>query len=172
MALSLLLAAGAGLFVRTLMNLEHENLGFNAHGLLLFGVDPTQNGYKGARLVTLYDRLLDHIRSLPSVQGASISAFALMSGWQNDGPIAVEGGQNNADQNPTVLWNIVGPDFLKTMGIRLLLGRGIGDHDTSTSPRVAVVNEALARKFFGNLDPLAASPWARLRPSLTTPTRS
>jgi predicted permease len=156
-AFSLLLVAGAGLFVRTLMNLEHENIGFDPRGLLLFGVNPTQNGYEGPRLISLYDRLLQRIRALPGVRAASLSAIAPISGWFNSSPISVEGGQTKADENLNALWNAVGPDFLNTMGIRLVLGRGIGDHDTSTSPRVAVVNQALARKFFGNLDPLGRS---------------
>ena len=153
-AFLLLLVAGAGLFVRTLMNLEHENLGFEPRGLLLFGVNPAQNGYEGPRLISLYDRLLQRIQALPGVRAASLSAYPLISGWCNSAPISVEGGQTKPDENANVLWNLVGPDFLNTMGIRLLLGRGIGDHDTSTSARVVVVNQALARKFFGNLDPL------------------
>ena len=156
-AFSLLLVTGAGLFVRTLMNLEHQNLGFDPHGLLLFGVNPRQNGYEGPRLISLYDRLLQRIHAVPGVQAVSLSAFALMSGWCNTSSIAVESGETKPDQNATVFWNLVGPDFLNTMRIRLLLGRGISEHDTPTSPRVAVVNQALARKFFGNLDPLGRS---------------
>jgi predicted permease len=156
-ALSLLLLAGAGLFVRTLMNLEHENLGFDPHGLLLFGVNPKQSGYEGPRLISLYDRLLQRIRTVPGVRAASLSAYALMSGWCNTSSIAVEGGHAKPDANPTVFWNLVGPDFLNTMRIRLLLGRGIGARDTSTSPRVVVVNQSLAREFFGGVDPLGRS---------------
>jgi len=154
-AFSLLLVVGAGLFVRTLMNLEHENLGFDPHGVLLFGVNAKQTGYDGPRLVSLYDRLLDRVRALPGVQSASLSAYALMSGWCNTGSITVEG-QTKPD-NATVWWNLVGPDFTNTMRINLLLGRGIGEQDTPTSPHVAVVNQALARKFFRNLDPLGRS---------------
>jgi predicted permease len=153
-AFSLLLITGAGLFVRTLMNLEHENLGFDPHGVLLFGVNPKQNAYEGPRLVSLYDQLLQRIRALPGVRAASLSAYALISGWCNTSSIAVEGGQTKGEQGATVWWNLVGPDFLNTMRIRLLLGRGINDRDTLASPRVAVVNKSLARKFFRNLDPL------------------
>jgi len=156
-AFTLLLVTGAGLFVRTLINLEHQDLGFDPHGVVLFGVNPTQNGYDGPRLIALYDRLLQRIQALPGVRTASLSAYTLMSGWVNSAPIAVEGGQTKPDQNAIVLWNLVGPDFLNTMRIRLLLGRGIGEQDTATSPRVAVVNQSLARKYFGNLDPLGRS---------------
>ncbi len=154
-AFSLLLVAGAGLFVRTLMNLEHEKLGFDPRGLLLFGIDPTQSGYEGAELLSFYDRLLQRVRSLPGVQQASISAFTLISGWVNTSSISIEG--SKPDQNSGVYWNPVGPNFLKTMRIRLLLGRDIREADTSTSARVAVVNQALARKFFGNDDPIGRS---------------
>jgi predicted permease len=151
---SLLLVTGAGLFVRTLMNLEHENLGFDPHGVLLFRVNAKQSGYEGPRLRNLYDELLQRVRALPGVQEATVSAFALISGWCSTSSIEAEGGPSKADQNVMVYWNVVGPDFLKTMRIRLLLGRDIGEHDTATSPQVAVVNESLARKLFGNLNPL------------------
>jgi hypothetical protein len=72
-AFSLLLITGAGLFVRTLMNLEHENVGFDPHGVLLFGVNPRQSGYQGPRLINVYGRLLDRVRAVPGVQGATLS---------------------------------------------------------------------------------------------------
>jgi len=153
-AISLILVTGAGLFVRTLMNLEHENLGFDPRGVLLFAVNPKQDGYAGPRLISVYDELYQRIRALPGVRAVSLSAYALISGWCNTSSIAIESGQTKPDQNTTVWWNVVGPDFLKTMRIRLLLGRDINEHDTASSPRAAVVNESLARKFFGNLDPL------------------
>ena len=153
-ALSLLLVAGAGLFVRKLMNLEHENLGFDPHGVLLFRVNARQSGYKGPRLRNVYDELLHRVRALPGVQQASLSLLALISGWSITSPIAAEGGPIKADQNVMAYWNVVGPDFVKTMRMRLLLGRDIGERDIATSPQVAVVNKSLARKVFGNLNPL------------------
>jgi predicted permease len=153
-AFSLLLVTGAGLFVRTLMNLEHQDLGFNPHGVLLFRVNAKQNGYRAPRELKLYDDLLRRVLALPGVEGASLSYHALLSGWCETRWIAAEGGQNKPGQNPMVWFNEVGPDFLKTMRIRLLLGRDIGEQDTATSPPVVVVNESLARKFFGNLNPL------------------
>jgi predicted permease len=156
-AFSLLLVTGAGLFVCTLMNLEHETLGFDPHGVLLFGVNPKQDGYEGPRLISFYERLLQRIRALPGVRTASLSAYTLISGWCNTSSIAVEGSQSKPGQGATVWWNLVGPDFLNTMRIHLLLGRGINERDTLASPRVAVVNESLARKFFGNSSPLGRS---------------
>jgi predicted permease len=153
-ALSLLLVTGAGLFVRTLMNLEHQNLGFNPHGLLLFRVNAKQSGYEGPRELKLYDEILRRVRALPGVEGASLSFHALLSGWCETRLIAVEGGQSKPGQNPQPLFNRVGPNFFKTMRIRLLLGRDIGEQDTADSPPVVVVNESLARNLFGSLNPL------------------
>ena len=153
-AFSLLLVTGAGLFVRTLMNLERQNLGFNPHGVLLFRVNAKQSGYEGPRELKLYDEILRRVLALPGVEGASLSFHALLSGWCETRYIAAEGGQNKPGQNPMVWLNQVGPNFVKTMRIRLLLGRDIGEQDTAASPPVVVVNESLARRLFGNLNPL------------------
>ncbi len=153
-AFSLLLVTGAGLFVRTLMNLEHVNLGFDPHGVLLFRLNPKQSGYVGPRVESLYAEVLRRVRALPGVQEASLSGYALISGWCSTAGIAAEGSQSKPDQNPMVWTNLVGPGFLKTMRMRLLLGRDIGERDTAKAPPVAVVNESLARTLFGNRSPL------------------
>jgi predicted permease len=153
-AFSLLLVTGAGLFIRTLMNLEHQDLGFDPHGMLLFRVNAMQSGYQGPRELKLYDEILRRVLALPGVEGASLSLHALLSGWCQTSTITAEGGQSKPGQNPIAWSNLVGPNFFKTMRIRLLLGRDIGEQDTATSPPVVVVNESLARKLFGNLNPL------------------
>jgi predicted permease len=153
-AFSLLLVTGAGLFVRTLMNLEHQDLGFNPHGVLLFRVSAKQSGYEGLRELKLYDEILQRVLALPGVEGASLSFHSLLSGWRETRSIAAEGGQSKPGQYLLAALNNVGPNFFRTMRIRLLLGRDIGEQDTATSPPVVVVNESLARRLFGNLNPL------------------
>lgn len=152
--MSLLLLIGAGLFVRTLVNLENQNLGFDRHNLLLFGIDPTQKGYKGLRVIDLYGRLLERIQALPGVRSGTLSGHTLISGRRNNWPISIEGYTPVPGQNMRVWWNKVGPEFFETMGIRVLLGRGIEWRDTERSPKVAVVNEAMARHFFGHQNPM------------------
>ena len=153
-ALSLLLLVSAGLFVRTLENLENGNLGFNQDHLLLFGIDPAKNGYKGERLNDFCRRLLARLQALPGVRSATMSEVTLASGVQDWLPISIEGHKPKPGENMGVDWNNVGPSFFETMEIRLLLGRGVEWRDTTTSPKVAVVNEAVARLFLEGRNPI------------------
>jgi predicted permease len=146
-ALSLLLLVGAALFIGTLRNLHREQLGFNAQNLLLFGVDPTQNGYKGTALMDLYARMAERLRALPGVSSVTFSEAALLSGNHSIRGAAAEG------QPERSVWeHVVGPDFLRTMGIALVRGRDFSSRDNESSPRGVVVNETAARRFFGTVD--------------------
>jgi len=152
-ALSLLLVIGAGLFVRTLQNLQNQNLGFNQRQLLLFALDPTKNGYEGQRLVDFYGRLLERLQALPGATNATMSLVPLVSGSQSHGPVAIEGRKADPGEDMGADRNWVGPSFFETMGIRLLIGRGIEWRDTTNS-KVAVVNEAFAKHFLDGQNPL------------------
>ena len=153
-ALSLLLLIGAGLFVRTLQNLQNQNLGFDQRQLLLFALDPTQNGYQGQRLTDFYGRVLERLQGLPGAINATASTNALLSNWQSHSPVSIEGRKADPGQDMGADWNNVGPSFFETMGIRTLLGRGIEWRDTSSSPKVAVVNEAFANHFLDGGNPI------------------
>lgn len=150
-AISVLLVASAGLFVRTLCNLQTEDLGFPTAHVLLFTVDPTQTGYHGARLMQLYAALQLRLSHLPGVHAATLMQSTPLSGSGN-GSDAHAVGVAHQPTEDDVRWDIVGPDYLKTMGIPLLLGRDFGPQDTGASPKVAIVNEKMARKFFGSAD--------------------
>jgi predicted permease len=149
-AMSLLLLVVAGLFVRTLVNLKSLPLGFNRENLLLFGIDPTLNGYQGEHLVRFYQQLLDRIETLPGVRAASLSQYAQMGSGESTVGILVPGYKLRPDEKETFVWcNRVGPDFLTTMGIKLLLGRDLNSRDALGAPRVSVVNETMAHHYFG-----------------------
>ncbi|MGH9528145.1 MAG: ABC transporter permease, partial [Terriglobales bacterium] len=150
--------ACAGLFVRTLRNLQSENLGFPVSHVLLFSLDPTQTGYHGARLMQLYAALQTRFAHLPGVRAATLMMATPLSGNGNGQPARAAG----VARQPTdtyVRWDIVGPDYLTTMGIPLLMGRDFGVQDTGTSPHVAIVNETMARRFFGSADPIGRHFW-------------
>ena len=151
-ALSLLLLTGAGLFLRTLENLENQNLGFNRGHLLLFAMDPTTHGYEGPRLMNLYARLLSRFENLPGVAAGTMSEITLVSDSQNHAPISIEGYAPQSGTDMGVDFDSVGPSFFKTMGIPLLVGRSNDWADTANSSRVAVVNEAFAHHFFAGGD--------------------
>jgi predicted permease len=151
-ALSVCLLMGAGLFVRTLRNLEGQDFGFNRERLLLFLLDPARAGLARDRMVETYRAALEKIQTLPGVRSATVSQSALLSGWMGDNqafPDADPPPQADRD----VYFNNVGPGFFETMGIRIVLGRGIGWPEMS-GRRVAVVNEAMARRVFPKGNPL------------------
>lgn len=152
-AASLILMIGAGLFVRTLVNYEDRDFGFDQRNLLTFGLDPTRAGYHDARLVNLYSQLLDRIQALPGVRSATLMADAPFSGWSNNTSASTEEASKPL-RNSSVRWQSVGPDFFRSMGIPIVLGRGIQRTDTAASPHIAVVDETFTRKFFPGESPI------------------
>ncbi len=153
-SLSLLLLVGAGLFVRTLSNLENVHLGFEQRNLLLFGINPTQGGYKRQRLADFYRELTRRLEALPGVRSVSMSRQRLIAGGSMILSVRISGYIPKPGQNSVANINDVGPKFFETMGIPLLLGRTIGEGDTEAAPKVAVVNEKFVREFLGNENPI------------------
>ena len=151
-AASLVLMVGAGLFVRTLENYEHENYGFNQNHLLTFGIDPTRQGYQGDRLINLYQQVQDRVRALPGVTAATTMDFAPFSGWSSNTEIVLDNKPNQTD-NP-LRWMRVGPDFFSTMQIPVILGRALDRRDTATSPLVIVVDENFVKKYYPHENPI------------------
>src|SRR5262245_6014040 len=153
-AVSLVLLIGAGLFIRTLHNLQNVSFGFNVENLLLFRIDPRAKGYDDEQMVPLYQRVCERIEAIPSVRSATISEFAALSGAGRNGPAYVEGqaplprNENNVFQQ-RVLWN-----YLQTSEIKLLAGRGFTPQDDERAPKVAIINQTMARRFFGDENPL------------------
>jgi predicted permease len=153
-ALSLLLLVGAGLFVRTLVNLQRVDTGFNQDHVLLFQIDSDSIGYKeDSRLVKLYKDVEEKVSLIPGVRAASFSMFAFnQGGWTS--PASTRGDASSAHTEQRVRHNSVGPDFFEAMGLPLLSGRSFGAQDTETSPKVAVISEALANRLFPGASPL------------------
>jgi predicted permease len=145
----MLLLAGAGLFARSLYNLKTLDPGFQVDRLLTFSIDPTLNGYEGARVQTFYDRLQTELSTLPGVRSVSMSEMGALTGNDWRMTIRVDGyrSKEGEDMNPGV--DGVGPRYFATMGIPLVAGREFTERDVQGSPRVAIVNETLARYFFG-----------------------
>jgi len=152
-ALSLLLLVGAGLFVRSLRNLNDVDPGFNKENLLLVGLQPDPALRTDERRI-LYQELLDSVHALPGVRSSSVSVGAFSDSGSNWSPMAVEGYTPVPGEYSSVAFDIVSPAFFETMGIPLLAGRDFRQQDDSTSPRVAIVNETFARHYFGNASPV------------------
>jgi predicted permease len=156
-SLSLLLLIGAGLFVRTLTNLENVNAGFDQRNLLLFGIDPTQDGYKGQGLADFYQELSRRIEALPGVRSVTMSMSRLIGGGMSIEGLAIQGYTPKPGEKQGELeahFNRVGPGFFETLGIPLVLGRTIGGGDTDAAPKVAVVNQTFARKYLSGGSPV------------------
>jgi predicted permease len=159
-ALSLPLVIDAGLFLRTLGNLEHQTLGFDPDRILLFKIDPTKAGFKDAGLLRAYEEIEDRVRSLPGVRGVSASRLGLITGWVNNGTMALD--DQDANLNPRTCrahWNQVTPGFFETMGMPLLLGRRLDARDGADSLDVAVVNETMARQIAPAGNPIGRRFW-------------
>ncbi len=152
--ISMVLLTGAGLFARSLVKLQNEDVGFNRSNMLLVGVDPRLAGYKPAELPLLYQQILDRVSTVPNVQSVSMATYAPLSGTQRSSSIKVPGFVPQPDQNSDVEDVLVGPNYAKTLGIPILRGREIESRDTAPGPRVAVVNEAFVEQFFKGQEPI------------------
>jgi len=153
-ALSLVLLVGAGLFLRTLVNLTNVDMGFDKHNVLVFGIEPASVGYKeDSRLTRLYQEIERSVSAIPGVRAASFSFFTFNQGaWSEDAWAPEESPE--AKGNREVVYNKVGRGFFSAMGLKLLSGRTFDQQDSENSPKVAVINETMARLFFPNESPL------------------
>jgi predicted permease len=156
-AISLVLLVGAGLFLRTLTNLRHVDIGFNPQNLLLFRVNPQLNRYDEKRTLALYREMLDRLNAVPGVSAVALSAPALLSGSVNSTGIFVHGrgyAPDVRDRDNSINRLVVSPNFFDVMGIPILSGRGFGDRDSDTAPKVVMINQAAAKKYFANENPV------------------
>jgi predicted permease len=156
-AISLVLLVGAGLFLRTLTNLRHVDVGFNPQNLLLFRVNPTLNGYDEKRRTALYRDLLERMKAVPGVRGAAMSQPALLSGSTNTTSIYVQGRMYPAGRQTvgnSIHRMVVSPNFFDVMGIPIIMGRSLSERDDAAAPKVVVINESAVKKYFANRNPI------------------
>ena len=153
-ALSLVLLIGAGLFTRTLRNLQNLETGFNHENLVTFGLNPRLDNYPNAQIKQLFQRLLERLEALPGAHSATLSQYPILAGSRNHAPIFVQGQTPQSGEGNSALVNDVAANFLDTLQIPILRGRGLTLQDDERAPRVAVVNQTFARKYFGSEDPL------------------
>jgi predicted permease len=151
-AASVVLLIGASLFLRSLVNLTSIDTGFNKRNVLMTSTDATGAGYKeDARLEATMQQVEDRVSALPSIKGASYAFSVFGGGWTNTVRVP---GRPVSDHDPEVFHNIVGYRYLQTMGMPILLGRDLLPHDSNGSKVVAVINETMARAYFGSESPL------------------
>ncbi|MEP6915072.1 MAG: ABC transporter permease [Acidobacteriota bacterium] len=156
-AISLVLLIGAGLFLQTLQNLRHVDVGFNPQKLLLFRVNPSLNRYDEQKTTALYRDLIERLENVPGVRAAALSNPALLSGSVNSTSIYIQGrvySGSRQGENNGINRLVISPNFFEVMGIPVVLGRGFADRDNADAPKVVVINETAARKYFPNLNPV------------------
>ncbi len=154
-AVSVVLMIGAGLLVRSLENLRDFYPGFNKDNVLLFSMNPGMVGYKDAQLVPLYERLLDRLGAIPGVRSTTFSVHSPLSQSFSFTSVTVQGYVPRAGQElAPVGIEPVGPGYFTTMGIAILLGRDFTAADRADATKVAVINETMARYYFGTANPL------------------
>ena len=154
-AMSLVLLSTAALLAQSLRNLEHQNFGFETEGRYLVSINTTLGSYKPEQLEPMFRQIDDRLRQIPGVRMAAPVLYAPMSGdsW-NDG-VRIEGRPEPAAKDDTSAgWARVMPGFFEALGSKVLLGRPITDEDTQATRKVAVVNEAFAKKFFKGQNPI------------------
>jgi len=154
-ALSLLLLVGAGLFVRTLVNLQKVPSGFKQENAMLFMVDTSATGIKNddPKLPALLSEVEQKVKQIPGVQAASFAFIVFNQGFWT-GPAYTREDNIPEGQNRSLRNNMVGADFFTAMGIPFVQGRGFGPQDTKSSQKVAVITESMAQKFFPTGNPI------------------
>jgi predicted permease len=154
-ALSLVLLATSGLLTAALRNLESQEFGFAQDGRTIVRIDPRLAGYRTDQLTPLFGRIHDSLLSVPGISAVALCMYSPLSDNNWGAGVWVDGrpapGPND---DVSASWDRVTAGYFGAIGNPILRGRSISEQDTATSRHVAVINEAFARKFFKNADPI------------------
>jgi predicted permease len=160
-AISLVLLIGAGLFLRTVNNLRQVDIGFDSQNMVVFRVNPRLNRYDATRITSLYDQMLERLRATPGVRAATLSNPPLLSGGVSSTSFIVQGRpyapgvlEDSRSQANVIYRVTIAPSFFETLGMPLVRGRQLNDRDNMPAPKVALINDAAARKYFPDADPI------------------
>jgi putative ABC transport system permease protein len=154
-AMSLVLLSAAALLGRSLRNLEHQNFGFETEGRYIAWINPILSNYKPEQMEPMFRKIDDRLRQIPGVRMVAPALYAPMTGdsW-NDGIRVAGRPEPGAKEDTGAGWARVMPGFFETLGTKMALGRPITEDDTATTRKVAVINEAFAKRFFKNQNPI------------------
>jgi len=153
-ALSLPLLVSAALLLRTLQNLRSLDTGFGKENVLLASVNPALNGYQKERSIAFYDDLLAKTRALPGVKFASLATDSPISGGWDQIGVVVEGYTPKQGERMSCDATWVSSDYFKALEIPFVTGRDFDDHDRAGAPKVVIINEGMAKHYFGTTDVL------------------
>jgi len=153
-AVSLVLLIAAGLFLRTLQNLRNVDVGFDTRNLVVFGVNPLLNQYDDARTVALYQQLIERLNAVPGVRSTALANMPLLASSTNSSSIVVQGRTYAAGQRDSINRLVISAGFFDTMGMPIRIGRNVTDRDDQKAPKIVVINETAARRYFPNENPI------------------
>ena len=153
-AFTMLLLAGAGLFMRSLWNLRNQDLGLKTDNVITFSIQPSLNGYDTPRSIALLDQTRARIASIPGVRSVGSGDVATLSGDDEGSNITAEGGPQLAEELQDVDRVAISPNYFSTLGVPLLSGRELTEADGATAPKVALASESMVKRFFPGRNPL------------------
>ncbi len=168
-ALSVVLLFGTGLLTRTLYNMKTQDLGYTPQHMLVARLDPIGAGYKGDDIGKVSQRILEKIRTLPGVTASSYSDNGLFGGRDSGTDVRVAGFQPATRKDAMARFDQVGPGYFHSLGIPIALGRDFKATDNANAARVAIINEAMAKQYFGKRNPIGQTLFydSRLKFTLT-----
>lgn len=151
--LSCILLIGAGLFTRSLQNLQNVTLGFSTKNVVIFGVRPA-TPYDDQRKLRTYRSLIEGLTSVPGVKALGAGREGLLTGSRWDSPLTIPGVEAKDGNHPWSFFNAITPGYLEALGIPIKAGRDLHWSDWSSGRKLCLVNEALANKYFGDANPV------------------
>jgi putative ABC transport system permease protein len=156
-ALALVLLAGAGLLLRSFVQLQAVDRGFDSANVLVGNVNAPRARFDNAdKIIALYDRLVERLHAVPAAESTALVSVLPLSGADSDFAFLIEGRPKPTTpaEQPTAWYRIVSSDYFRTMRIRIVRGRALSDQDGSSAPGAVVINESLARKYWPNEEAL------------------
>ena len=154
-AMSLVLLSAAALLGKSLRNLEHQNFGFETRGRYIALINPMLGNYKPEQMEPMFRQMDDRLRQIPGVRMVVPALYAPMTGDSWNEGVRIQGRpEPGAKEDTGAGWSRVMPGFFEAIGAKMVLGRSITEDDTATTRKVAVINEAFAKRFFKNEDPI------------------
>jgi predicted permease len=146
-ALSMALLISAGLFIKSLTNVSRVDLGLKTENVVTFRASPVLSGYDQPRARTFFERAEQELATIPGVTGVAMSRVPLLSGSNSGNDVSVEGFPRGPDTDTNSRMNEINPGYFRALGIPLVSGREFTAADSTGAPKVAIVNEAFAKKF-------------------------
>lgn len=158
-SICLMVLFAAGLLVRSLKNLRNVDLGYSREHILMVHADPVAAGYKAPQLVALEHDMISRLSALPGVRSVTESENGLFSGTESADALKIEGYTSARDQDRVAYWDQVGTNYFTALGVPVLLGRDFGPQDTPSALKVAIINQTMARFYFGHANPIGRKMW-------------